>query len=178
MPTISNSLKIEKNFNEEDNLIVFPIKNFAEQLIISKDKKKKSILPIRPEKSEEPIKLSKIPFQQDKPKIFTRKNNVEDNSLEWSITTHAQFEEENHFDDLKKFLFLLSTEEHQTHLENYVKIFFSHEEWNTAKLNAIMKKNIQNPDPERSEENEKQIVQTLAKLSSQNVKCLDQNIKM
>ena len=135
-------------------------------------------MPIRPEKSEEPIKLSKIPFQQDKPKIFTSKNNVEDNSLEWSITTHAQFEEENHFDDLKKFLFLLSTEEHQTHLENYVKIFFSHEEWNTAKLNAIMKKNIQNPDPERSEENEKQIVQTLAKLSSQNVKCLDQNIKM
>ena len=106
------------------------------------------------------------------------KNNVEDNSLEWSITTHAQFEEENHFDDLKKFLFLLSTEEHQTHLENYVKIFFSHEEWNTAKLNAIMKKTIQSPDPERSEENEKQIVQILAKLSSQNVKCLDQNIKM
>jgi len=41
LPTISNSVKIERNFNEECKLIVFPIENFAEQMIISKEKKKK-----------------------------------------------------------------------------------------------------------------------------------------
>merc|ERR1712045_587581 len=86
------------------------------------------------------------------------------------------FEEETHFDNLKKFLFILTTEENQTLLENYVKIFFSNEDWNIAKLNADMKKNIQNPDPTCNEENEKQIVQNLANLPSENIELLDQNI--
>ena len=177
-PTISNSYRDEKNFDEEGKIIEFPIKNFAEQLIISREKKKTSVFSIRSEKPEEPIELSKIPFNQEK--LFPRSanSNTRDNSFQWSITTHAQFVEENHFDDLKKFLFLLTTMEHQTLLENYVKMFFSHEDWNIAKLNADMKRNIQNPDPERIEENEKQIAQNLANLPSEKIEHLDQHIKM
>ena len=119
------------------------------------------------EKPEEPIELSKIPFNQEKPI-----------GNQWSITTYTKFEEETHFDNLKKFLFLLTTEENQTLLENYVKIFFSNEDWNIAKLNADMKKNIQNPDPACNEENEKQIVQNLANLPSEKIELLDQNIIM